>query len=389
MAGCHITPERTALRHEVEAATPAEAAHVGLGAVNKSAMSGHFEGRGVAGKTLYRWVDDALRTNMPPRRTRHRGDLRRLHRPRIKAGAVPSMPSRRCSIPPRAFSPRCAPPKRGADLTAAATSKPSAAAGGFVMPETFHCERLKARLTVPSCVSRWRKADARPPEPWDSLTHCRGCPVGAGHAGVEHDPLAIARDAWSKVCSRCLHLTDRLIGGRHCPSCYNRDREARIGRNRKGSRPHITDRLGGVTIAVASGGAAEVVAADRVTGPVELMIQAVRTAKARIAFGRPGRAWTAPPAAVTETASRDDGGAAPRGEDAPGRPCADRPPPGPPTLRYHLLASSHFNWPALLAKHAAIEAARVRRMREAGGFIIRGSGFEGSFRPLLALHRSR
>ncbi len=51
-------------------------------------------------------------------------------------------------------------------------------------------------------------------------------------------------------CARWTKYSARLINGRFCISCYNRNREALVGKNAKGSRPALCDRLHPVSVAV-------------------------------------------------------------------------------------------------------------------------------------------
>jgi len=150
----------------------------------------------------------------------------------------------------------------------------------------FDCERLSARLTAPSCAARWKKAAERLPDPSNSLSHCRGCPIGASHAGVAMSSVEAAADEWRMVCCRCLRQSDRLIRGRLCVSCYNREREVKVGRNGKGGRPLLTDRLKPVSVAITTeDGVTRIVTAESATGAVEIMVQAAKTAKGRLVFG--------------------------------------------------------------------------------------------------------
>ncbi|MBW6397029.1 hypothetical protein KPL78_04175 [Roseomonas sp. HJA6] len=187
----------------------------------------------------------------------------------------------------------------------AAVPSSASSSGAMPIPALFDCVALRARLTVSSCAARWCKAADRLPEPWDSLSRCRNCPIGARHAGIEFNAVEAAADAWRLVCCRCLRPSERLIRGKHCISCYNRDREARIGKNAKGGRPHLTDHLGTCAVAVAAGGAVELITAHRVTGPVEVMVCAARTAKAGVTFGRPGRTWALPIDSAASTPDKD------------------------------------------------------------------------------------
>lgn len=225
----------------------------------------------------------------------------------------------------------------------------------------FDCERLHARLTAPSCAARWKKAAERLPDPASSLSHCRSCPIGAAHAGVTVSPVEAGADSWRNVCCRCLRHADRLIRDRHCVSCYNRDREARLGRNAKGGRPHLCDQLGTVTVAVRRAGAVELVTAQRVTGIAEVMVAIARATKVPISFGRPGRDWSALPHRAGD-GSQDD----PASGEVPSRStsaCTDREyrPVRAPTLRDRLLASSRLTWPELVAKHCELEKGSALR----------------------------
>ena len=99
----------------------------------------------------------------------------------------------------------------------------------------FECKARQARLTKRGCQGQWEKAQADKPEPWQSLWHCRSCPVGAANAGLVQPKHA--DEALSKLCPRCGRLTERMIKGRLCISCYNRAREVVRGKNCKGNAP--------------------------------------------------------------------------------------------------------------------------------------------------------
>ena len=101
--------------------------------------------------------------------------------------------------------------------------------------ELFSCAKRLARLTRKGCAGQWTAAQAVAPEPWESKWHCRSCPVGAANAGqvqVKHKDEVLA-----KLCPRCGRLSDRMIKGKLCVSCYNREREVARGKNRKGNTP--------------------------------------------------------------------------------------------------------------------------------------------------------
>ncbi len=221
------------------------------------------------------------------------------------------------------------------------------------LPALFTCDRQGMRLTEAGCARLWKSARKKRPEPWEGRHHCLGCPIGARHAGVEIEPVALDAEHWRLVCNRCLRRSDRLILGRHCVSCFNRQAEVRRGRNSKGGRPRLADRLRSVTVAVARAGSVDLLTADDVIGPAELMVRVARTATSRVAFGPPAQAWEVPDEPVE---AREEAGGAPRSEGkAPSR-CGEPRQPRPPTFRDHLLSTSRFTWPALVAKRAQLDA---------------------------------
>ena len=101
--------------------------------------------------------------------------------------------------------------------------------------ELFECSARKARLTKRGCSGQWFAAQATAPEPWESRWHCRNCAVGAENSGM--DQPKHLDEALSKLCPRCGRLSDRMIKGKLCVSCYNREREVARGKNRKGHVP--------------------------------------------------------------------------------------------------------------------------------------------------------
>jgi hypothetical protein len=152
--------------------------------------------------------------------------------------------------------------------------------------------------------------------------------------------VALSGEDWHLVCSRCLRQADHLIRNRHCVSCYNREREVKVGRNSEGSTPRLTGQFHPVTVAVGRAGAVELVTMPNVLGMREVLVQAARTATACLAFGPPGQAWGAPAtetSAIREPPQRPED--APRGEGDDARRGGEGRQPRRPTFRNHLLAS--------------------------------------------------
>lgn len=233
------------------------------------------------------------------------------------------------------------------------TIKEGAITGGALPAfALFDCTRLHARLTVPSCSARWRKARANRPDPANSLTHCRDCPIGAVHAGEKIEAVELAADDWRMVCSRCLHIADRLIRGRHCISCYNRHREVKAGRDRKGNRPGLTDRLRRISVAVTAGAETRILSEHRTLGAWEVMIPHARAAAGRVAFGPPPAPNWHEIAQRMADANQIPSPTHPSEQPAPCRRRALSP------VQNALLGSTSLTWPNLARKRAAL-AARI------------------------------
>lgn len=105
----------------------------------------------------------------------------------------------------------------------------------------FECSRMRATLSVPACAGNWRRGHHE-----GDLAR-QGCKVGAlhaGEAGASQSPLLGV-----KICGRCHRGATRLIGRHLCPSCWNREREVRVGKNGKGAPPVKWQTLARRTIA--------------------------------------------------------------------------------------------------------------------------------------------
>jgi len=174
----------------------------------------------------------------------------------------------------------------------------AAASAGFrteadlaVSLEMFTCERRTMRLSRPACAKLWASAKRDRPQPWEGRHACLACPVGASNAGVPAERTAAVAEAYRSVCTRCMRRAMRLINRQFCVSCYNRDREALIGRNRKGSRPALCDRLGAVQARVRRPGGPGVVRAERVSGLPEVLISLAKVEADPMSLGRSGVVW--------------------------------------------------------------------------------------------------
>lgn len=134
--------------------------------------------------------------------------------------------------------------------------------------ELFTCPRHPGglRLTESSCAAQWQRG--RLAAPWDSVYRCHGCEIGAANAGCPPPPPAPGRT----LCCRCGRIGMRLIRGQICVSCYNREREVRIGKDRRGNVPVSLPPALSLSLSIGVGERFDGLAASR----MELAIHAAR-----------------------------------------------------------------------------------------------------------------
>jgi hypothetical protein len=186
---------------------------------------------------------------------------------------------------------------------------------------TFRCNALSATLTVPGCSKRWRDSQPvpaavavkRPPSRRDaglsriefvnidrdseavqgarcaaaSLVSCRGCAIGATHAGA-----TVVKYSWlygAVFCPRCDAGGARMIGSRVCVSCYNREGELKKGKNGRGNCPvELQARAPRPFRMVVMVDGKPTVSVQTVTGAKEAVVQTLRTTKGPLAFAFAG-----------------------------------------------------------------------------------------------------
>ena len=153
--------------------------------------------------------------------------------------------------------------------------------------ELVPCTRRNMKITTCGCVRLFRSVAERMPEPWEARSACIACPVGAVRNGGPVNKAAEAVEAWRKCCSRCQAAGRRLIAGRFCCSCYNREREAVAERDRKGNRPRLADQIHAARIVVITDGAATPTHFDRLLSAAEALVATAKTATGPMCFGWP------------------------------------------------------------------------------------------------------
>ena len=93
--------------------------------------------------------------------------------------------------------------------------------------ELFHCAQQRLDLSREACAGFHLRRHT---------VACARCPVGAHHAGRQAPPQHLTEHA----CARCERVGQRIIQGRLCVSCFNRQLELERGRDRKGNAPRFT-----------------------------------------------------------------------------------------------------------------------------------------------------
>lgn len=165
---------------------------------------------------------------------------------------------------------------------------------------TFRCEAHEAIVTDSGCAARFAKAQGRARRTNGQLflsgrgmddvradsklamDACQRCPLGALHAGAA--PVTHSAHYASDQCPRCGFGTNRMIAGRVCVNCYNREREVLSGRNGRGNRPKRLAPIHTFSMRLAVDGRRFAAIEDRATSATEVICRQLRTIKGAVAF---------------------------------------------------------------------------------------------------------
>lgn len=117
----------------------------------------------------------------------------------------------------------------------------------------------------------------------DRFLLCRGCAIGAQHAGVGDATLSPLYA--TSICARCGSGATRLIHGHLCVSCANRQYEYKKGRNARGNAPVTHPTLYRISIRYMAGGKVKTKTRDDAVSSLELIIGALRDEPKQVTFG--------------------------------------------------------------------------------------------------------
>jgi len=126
----------------------------------------------------------------------------------------------------------------------------------------------------------WRAANERNSE---LRRQCRGCLLGATHAGEPDANLCDIHEV--KICARCRREAPRLIWANLCVSCQNRQYEFVRGRNARGKPLIKLPPLEPRQVAVREGATVRMHRAQLSSSVDELVVGTLRDAAKRVAFG--------------------------------------------------------------------------------------------------------
>lgn len=144
----------------------------------------------------------------------------------------------------------------------------------------FRCDKYNAVLSTSACASMYL---AEKNQHLGRHMHCRGCPVGAMHAGEA--PVTAPELVRSMVCPRCLRSSSRLVRG-VCMSCINRQYESVKGVNARGKPPTRYTPLAALSVPARDDKADFVASVEFGSGYVEMVLRVFRAKPTGRAVGR-------------------------------------------------------------------------------------------------------
>ena len=133
------------------------------------------------------------------------------------------------------------------------------------------------------CAEQHRLANTRSFINEHRRTACRFCPVGMLHAG-ERETESCSRLYKSMLCSRCQRVSNRLIGGRICISCYNRQAETRHGKNAKGNPLRMHRHFYKINLMIIKNNIVQIKVVENIMSLQEAMFSVLLTEKDNVMF---------------------------------------------------------------------------------------------------------
>jgi hypothetical protein len=150
--------------------------------------------------------------------------------------------------------------------------------------DTFICPRSPTALSITEtgCAGLYKRAIRLKGDPASPVHMCLGCEIGARHAGVKA-PAASALQGTAAIsfyrqCVQCKRVPTRLIHGRLCLSCFNRQIEILNGRNARRSTPRALTKSWRACIAQVDAGSSRPLAVPAGASPIEVSVAILQAA---------------------------------------------------------------------------------------------------------------
>lgn len=142
-------------------------------------------------------------------------------------------------------------------------------------------------ISVGSCAARWQRSQDKTDKDGIRMQACINCPIGAKHAGVKNF-MPRSQVATTKICCRCHRLSNRIIHGRLCVSCVNRQYEFFRGKNAKGTKPVKCKNLKPIPLVVSDGSERPAETSFIAEDMLEAILSAMKTSSKAVAVGFKG-----------------------------------------------------------------------------------------------------
>ena len=147
----------------------------------------------------------------------------------------------------------------------------------------FECPQGMGCLSSLYCAAQHRLANSKDYINTQRRTCCRFCSVGALHAG-EKESDTCSRLYKSMLCSRCQRVSNRLIHGRLCVSCFNRALEQKKGLNAKGHALKIIRYFYKINLMTVKNNVVQIKIVENVMSLQEAIFSVLLTEKDQILF---------------------------------------------------------------------------------------------------------
>ena len=151
----------------------------------------------------------------------------------------------------------------------------------------FTCQSGLGVMSTDFCADSHKKSKTKEFIDWNKREVCRFCPVGSLHAG-DRKVVSCSRFFGSRFCARCERMTNRLVGGSLCVSCYNRERENAEGKNAKGNPLKLIRHYRDVHLLVIQGDVAKPVVSKNTISTSEAVLSVLLKSESGVMFGWAG-----------------------------------------------------------------------------------------------------